>query len=69
MRLDFRINENYLIAHALASRAPHPFAAPERGETIVGVQNAAWEISPQAYNLLSGRWYPDDLERIEQSAA
>lgn len=68
MKLSFRIHENYLIANTLASRASHATASPEHEEAIVGVQNAAWSISPQAYNLLAGRWYPNDLERAAQIA-
>lgn len=69
MELDFRIHEDYLIAHTLASRAPRTPTSEEYEKAIVGVQNAAWHISPQAYNLLAGQWYPDDLERAAQIAA
>jgi len=61
MKLNFTINEDYLIAHTLSSTASDRFSSKKHKENIVSFQNFAWKKSKKCYNFLAGRIYPEDF--------
>jgi hypothetical protein len=50
LRVNFQIDDNYLLAHALNGNFSS--TEPEHAEDIVALQNKAWEISQQKYDVL-----------------
>src|SRR3989338_1983326 len=65
MKLNFSINENYLITHTLASMGANKFSSKKYQKEIVDFQNFAWKKSERAYNLLVGRLSPEDIFDIK----
>lgn len=65
MKLNFLINDNYLITHTLASMGSERFSSKKYQKEIVAFQNFAWKKSQKIYNLLVGRLSPDDILSIE----
>ncbi|TSA55743.1 hypothetical protein D4R42_05055 [bacterium] len=61
MKLNFTINEDYLIAHTLVSIAPGRFSSKKHKKDIISFQNFAWKKSEKCYNFLAGRIYPEDF--------
>lgn len=61
MEVNFKINEEYLISHVLYSTSMDRFSSQEHRETIVSLQNKAWEISQNSYNFLVGRFFPEAI--------
>lgn len=59
MKLSFLIDDNYLIAHTLASMNPRGFSSQEYKNDIVAFQNFAWKKSETCYNFLVARFYPE----------
>ncbi len=58
IKLDFRINDDYLIAHTLSRTGPRGFSSNKNKKDIVAFQNFAWFKSNDYYNFLAGRfWY------------
>lgn len=55
MKLNFLINENYLIIHTLASMEPNKFSSRKNQKEIIDFQNFAWKKSEKVYNFLVGR--------------
>jgi len=68
MKLNFLINNNYLIAHTLASMGADKFSSKKYQKEIVDFQNFAWKKSEKVYNLLVGRLSPEDFFNIENLA-
>ena len=65
MKLNFSINENYLIPHTLASMGANKFSSKKYQKEIVDFQNFAWGKSEKIYNLLVGRLSPEDVFDVE----
>ncbi len=59
MKLNFLIDDNYLIVHTLASMASDRFSSQEYKKTIVAFQDFAWKKSETCYNFLIARFYPE----------
>src|SRR3989344_1401872 len=66
MKLNFSINDNYLIVHTLASMGANKFSSKKYQKEIVDFQNFAWEKSRKIYNLLVGRLSPEDIFDVEK---
>ena len=61
--LNFRIDENYLIAHALFSTNKKRFSSNKHKKDIVSFQNFAWAISKQKYLNLISEYRPIDVKK------
>lgn len=61
MRLNFLINEDYLILHTLTSIAPDRFSSSRHKKDIIVFQNYAWRKSRQSYEVLLGRFSVNDV--------
>jgi hypothetical protein len=57
MKLNFKIDDEYLIAHTLSSIKDSQFSSKENKDDIVNFQNYAWNKSNSSYNFLIGRPY------------
>ena len=61
MKLEFIINENYLIVDTLSNMDPSRFSSNKCKKAIVAFQNLAWKESKKCYHLLIGRLSPHEL--------
>ncbi len=61
MKLDFVIDESYLIYHTLKSIEPEMFSSNLYKKDIIAFQDYAWNKSQKCYNFLIGRHSPWDL--------
>lgn len=63
MKLNFKVNEQYLLFHSLSSRQPNLFSG------WVNIKNKAWKKSPLAYSFFMGRpefaFLEGDKESVE----
>jgi len=64
MTINFRINQDYLIAHTLISCKEHDFSSEEHKKDIVAFQDHAWELSKDLYNLIPERTDAETILRI-----
>lgn len=55
IKLDFKIDDDYLIVHTLSSMGKDRFSSTKHKRDIVAFQNYAWEKCRSCYNLLVGR--------------
>lgn len=60
--LNFRIDENYLIAHTLSSTNKKRFSSNKHKKDIVSFQNFAWSISKQKYLNLIKEYKPIEIK-------
>lgn len=60
IKLDFIIENEYLITHTLASMTGGRISSSENQTDIVDFQNTAWETDKDVYDFLAGR-YPAEL--------
>jgi transposase len=62
MKLNFLINDNYLIIHTLKSN----FSSKKYKREVIGFKNFAWKKSQKIYNLFTdiSRLLPDDIDDI-----
>ena len=56
IKLNFRIDDDYLIVHTLSSIGKDDFSSRKHIKDIVAFQNYAWKKSESCYNLLIGRY-------------
>ncbi len=61
MKLKFRIDDNYLIAHTLSNVHAGRISSKVDGNELKGFQARAWKQSKACYNILVGWASPDDL--------
>jgi hypothetical protein len=61
LKLNFVVNENYLIAHTLGSTDASRYSSSKHVKDIKSFQKDAWEESKSNYNFLIGQALPDDL--------
>lgn len=59
MKLEFKIDPNYFIAHTLSNMANDRFSSMKHKKDIIDFQNFAWKESKNCYDLLAGRIYPE----------
>lgn len=52
MKLNFQINPTYFIIHTLSSMEPGRFSSSRFKKDIISIQNAAWKLSYESYDLL-----------------
>ncbi len=61
IRLNFKIDSNYLIAHTLSSTSGDNFSSIKHKKNIVMFQNYAWKKCQSCYNLLAGRVFAEEV--------
>lgn len=65
MKVDFKIDDNYLIVHTLANHGENRFSSGKFKKDIVNFQNMAWEKSKESYSLLTGSPFPGAVSSKE----
>lgn len=55
MKLDFKINEDYLIFHTLSNMDNERFSSDKDRKDVVAFQDYAWEVDNDLYNVTVGR--------------
>ena len=56
IKLNFRVDDDYLIVHTLASMGKDRFSSRKHQKNILVFQNYAWKKHKPCYNLLVGRF-------------
>ncbi len=54
LNLEFKLSENYLIAHLLSRTSVYDFSNDQYEKNIVAFQNYAWKLSEQLYHFVGG---------------
>src|ERR1051326_1528811 len=81
LKVNFTINNKYLVTHTLSSMGENAFSSTEHQEDIVALQNFAYGISQPCYDFVTGRLQPEQffaqgrtleavsafLDKVEQS--
>lgn len=65
IKLNFRIDDDYLILHTLSSISKDRFSSTKHKKDIVDFQNYAWKKSKSCYNLLVGRLFAKEVANGE----
>lgn len=65
MKLDFIVDENYLIVHTISNHGPKRFSSDKFKKDIINFQNIAWERSKRSYGVLTGSPFPGALSDEE----
>ena len=63
IKLNFKIDEDYLVTHLLASTGGSRFSSNKYKKDIVALQNYAWKRNRACYNILIGRIFAGDINR------
>lgn len=66
MKIAFRIDENYLIAHTLSSISSDRFSSNKNKKDIINFQNFAWKKSQEVYSFIIGNWIPETDKKINK---
>lgn len=61
IKLNFRIDDNYLIVHTLSGMSNNSFSSNKYQRDIVELQNHAWKKCSSCYNLLAGRLFTEEI--------
>ncbi len=61
IKLNFRIDDDYLIVHTLSSMGKDRFSSTKHQKDIVAFQNYAWRKCKPCYNLLVGRLFAKEV--------